>query len=58
MTEIRVKAKDIHGAQSQWSEPFVPGCPDKGEINYPFLQNFLEKNPLLNMIFYLITKFL
>jgi len=57
MTGIRVKAKDFHGAQSEWSEPFIPGCTGKGEINYPFLQQFLEKSFLLNMIFYLITKF-
>ena len=57
MTGIRVKAKDIHGAQSEWSEPFIPDCPDKGKINYPFLQKLLEGSYLLNMIFYLITKF-
>jgi hypothetical protein len=43
---IRVKAKDIHGTQSVWSEPLSTNMPISREINKPFL-NFLENHPFI-----------
>lgn len=38
---IRVKTKDLHGAESPWSDPLVVTMP-KNKIMFPYLHNFLE----------------
>jgi hypothetical protein len=43
--EIRVKAKDEHGVQSEWSEPLSISMPRNRDINYPFLEKLLEIFP-------------
>jgi len=52
--EIKVKAKDIHGGESEWSDPLVVGMPkNKQSINPTFLQfldKFLERFPLLFLL--------
>ena len=49
--EIRVKAKDAHGAESEWSDPLDVSMPkNKQSIYLPFTQfldKFLEHFPLL-----------
>ena len=42
--EIRVKAKDEHGVQSEWSDPLLVSMPRSKLINIFFLQ-FLENHP-------------
>ena len=42
--EIRVKAKDERGVQSEWSDPLPISMPKNKAINSPFLQ-FLENHP-------------
>jgi len=42
--EIRVKAKDEHGVQSEWSDPLSITMPKNKAINTPFLQ-FLQQHP-------------
>jgi hypothetical protein len=45
--EIKAKAKDIYGIQSEWSDPLVVSMPrNKHYINRPIL-NFLEQYPNL-----------
>ena len=45
--EIKVKAKDVHGKESLWSDPLPITMPkNKPYINRPFL-NFLEDHPHL-----------
>ena len=44
--EIKVKAKDDHGVQSEWSDPLSVSMPKNKAINTPFLQ-FLEQHPHL-----------
>ena len=44
--DIRAKAKDIHGAESEWSDPLSVTMPRNKVINTPFL-NFLEQHPHL-----------
>lgn len=39
--EIRVKAKDDHGVQSDWSDPIQISMPKGKEINHPFME-FIE----------------
>jgi len=57
--EIKVKAKDEHGDESDWSDPLSVRMPkNKQYINTPFLnflQNFLENHPL---IYQLLQRFL
>jgi parallel beta-helix repeat protein len=38
---IRVKTKDIHGAESPWSDPLVVRMP-KNKIMFPYIHNLLE----------------
>lgn len=42
--EIKVKAKDIHGAESEWSDPLSVFMPKNKAVNTPFL-NFLKNHP-------------
>ena len=45
--EVKVKAIDIHNAESEWSDPLVVSMPkNKPYTNTPFLQ-FLENHPHL-----------
>ena len=43
---ITVKTKDIHGEESDWSDPLAISMPKNKAINTPFL-NFLEQHPHL-----------
>ncbi len=49
--QIRVKAKDVYGFESDWSDPFSVSMPkNKPYINRPilqFLQNLIQRFPLL-----------
>jgi len=40
--EIKLKAKDIHGVQSEWSDPLSITMTKNKVINLPFLQ-FIQK---------------
>jgi len=42
--DVRVKAKDIYGMESEWSDPLSISMPKSRSINRPFLQ-FLENHP-------------
>jgi len=42
--EIKVKAKDIYGVESEWSDPLVVSMPKSNEGNLFFLR-FLEQHP-------------
>jgi len=44
--EIRVKAKDTKGAESEWSDPFPITMPRNKAINNPFF-NWLQSHPYL-----------
>jgi len=45
--EVKVKARDIYGAESEWSDPLTVTMPkNKPYINTPFFQ-FLENHPYL-----------
>ena len=44
--EIRVKAKDEHGVQSEWSDPLPVSMPRSKLINMSFLR-FLENHPYM-----------
>jgi len=52
--KIRVKAMDIYGGESEWSDPLAFSTPKNKSFNTPFLQ-FLENHqhlyPLLRQIF-------
>jgi len=48
--EIRVKAKDEHGAESDWSHPLSISMPRNKAINKPLLK-FLEQYPILYQLF-------
>ena len=46
--EIRVKAKDIHGAESPWSDPLSVSMPkSKLLLRFPLFFRFLEEHPCL-----------
>jgi parallel beta-helix repeat protein len=48
---IKVKAKDIYGAESVWSDPLVIKITKNKATNIPlFLQQFIQRFPLLNKI--------
>jgi len=44
--EIKVKAKDIYGVESEWSDPLVISMP-KNRMKYPSLCRFLDNHPYL-----------
>jgi hypothetical protein len=48
---IRVKAKDEHGVQSEWSDPLSISMPKAKNLQLPLLQRLLEKIPLLKLFF-------
>ena len=43
--EIKVKAKDIHGTQSDWSEPLSVTMPRNKAFNFPILEKIWEHFP-------------
>ena len=51
--EIRVKAKDVNGAESEWSDPLSIKIPKNKQIQILFskFNNILYQFPLLNQIF-------
>ena len=42
--DVRVKAKDIYGKESEWSDPLSISMPKSRLINRPFIQ-FLGNHP-------------
>ncbi|MCK4365409.1 MAG: CocE/NonD family hydrolase [Thermoplasmatales archaeon] len=48
--QIRAKAKDITGAQSEWSEPFIVTLPRNRNLDNELILKFLEKHPFLDLI--------
>jgi len=44
--QVKVRAKDINGVQSEWSDPLPIKIPKNKQINTPFL-NFLQQHPHL-----------
>ena len=48
---IKVKTKDIHDAESDWSDPLVISIPKSRQILYSYFYDFLENHPfLLNIL--------
>ena len=45
--QIKVKAKDIHGVQSVWSDPLSVNMPRNRVIHLPFFEKILERFPNL-----------
>ena len=41
--EIKVKAKDVHGAESEWSDPLTVTMPRDKVLYQPILRLFLER---------------
>ena len=52
--QIKVKAKDEYGTESEWSDPLSISVPRNRAINTPFL-NFLEQYPIM---YQLLLRFL
>lgn len=50
--EIRVKAKDEFGLESEWSDPLVVSMPKtkKNILLYPWIIRFIERYPLLELL--------
>jgi hypothetical protein len=50
--QIRVKAKDIYGYESEWSDPLVVSMPKNIAINpfLLFLERLMERFPILEQI--------
>jgi hypothetical protein len=53
--QIRVKAKDEHNLESEWSDPLEVTMPKTKSVNTPFLQ-FLENHPKLFPLLRLLLK--
>jgi choloylglycine hydrolase len=54
--EIKVKARDVYGVETDWSEPLPISMPkNKVYINKPFF-NFLETHSIFRFIFILVFK--
>ena len=56
--EVRVKAKDEHGVQSEWSDPHVVSMPKNKDISQllKHILDFLEQHPLFFQLLRQITK--
>ena len=54
--EIKVKAKDVHGAESVWSDPFVVSMPKNKGYLFLWFHWFLESHPRLFPIMRQILK--
>ncbi len=48
--EVRVKAKDINGTQSEWSDTITVVIPIKRDIDIHLLQIILDRLPILKLI--------
>jgi|GEM_PF-6807120 len=48
-----VKAKDVHGEESPWSDPLAISMPKNKAIN-PFLERLIERFPILEQILQLL----
>jgi hypothetical protein len=50
--EVRVKAKDIYGKESEWSDPLVVSMPKNKSITVfnPWLLRFIQRFPILELI--------
>ena len=54
---VKVKTKDIHGAESFWSDPLFISIPKSKQILYFWLYDFLENHNFLQFIFRQILDF-
>ena len=45
--KVRVKAKDVNGTQSEWSDPITVVIPFKRDLDIQLLQRLLERFPIL-----------
>jgi choloylglycine hydrolase len=48
---IRVKARDIYGKESDWSEPIEISVPKNRIIDYPIISWLFERLPILELLF-------
>jgi hypothetical protein len=55
--KIRVKAKDVHGEVSPWSDPLSITVPKSKSIHLSFLEKLLERFPILQVIFDILASF-
>ncbi len=60
--QVRVKAKDEHGVQSEWSDPLVVSMPRNKPVTNPLflqlLEQFIQRFPLLYSALILLSKVL
>lgn len=49
--EVKVKAKDIKGLESTWSDPLPITIPKNKDRTYQLVLRFIEKNPILYLLF-------
>jgi hypothetical protein len=48
--EIKAKAKDVHGSESDWSDPLSVSMPKNKLFIYTFLERLIEKFPLFERV--------
>lgn len=51
--EIKVKAIDEHGAESEWSDPLTVSMPKSIDIYKPWLLKLIQRYPILEFLLYL-----
>jgi len=49
--EVRVKAMDEHGAESEWSDPLVFSTPRNKIIDISIIERLLYRFPILEFLF-------
>ena len=53
--EIRVKAQDVHGAESEWSDPLVVSMPKSNNLLLDLFLQFFENHTIVYKILELLT---
>ncbi len=50
--DVRVKARDMYGAESEWSDPLVVSMPKTKSISYfnPWISRLIERFPILELL--------